>query len=142
MPAQTDSPAPDKTGALLRRATEGYRRLFSLLAGAVPLLLGIVLLSGLVVLPLWYLATHHRPFYTALVLILAIGGALFLLVRGILRRREGRHILGRTAFTLLDLAVIYTGVRLVALGRYLPGVLLFFVAIFLTGLALAPKKRV
>lgn len=121
---------------------EGYRRLFYLLAGVLPLLFGIVLVSGVVVFPLWYLATHHRPLYTALVLIIAVGGALFLLIRGVLRRREGGHILRRSAYTLLDLAVIYIGVRMVALGLVLPGILVLLLAIFLTGLVLAPKKRV
>lgn len=142
MSAQTESGSPGRAAALLRRAAEGYRRLFSLLAGLLPLLLGIVLIATAVVLPLWYLATHHRALYTALVLILAVGGFLFLSLRGILRRKEGRHLLRGSALTVLTLGAIYTGVRLVALGIYLPGVLLLLIAIFLTGLALAPKKKV
>lgn len=142
MSAPTDSSAAAKGAALLKRATEGYRRLFGLLAGVLPLLLGIVVIAGVVVLPLWYLATHHRLLYTALVLLLTVGGLLFLLLRGILRRKEGANLLKKGSLTILTLAVAYTGVRMVALGLYLPGALLLIVALFLTGLALAPKKKV
>lgn len=142
MPDRPNSFASGPGGSILRRVAEGYRHLFGLVAGVLPLLAGIVLISGVIVLPLWYLATEHRPLFTAIVLLVAVGGGGFFLIRGVLRRRQARHLLARSALTILTLGTLYLGVRIIAFGLYLPGVVVLMIAIFLTGLAVAPKRRV
>ncbi len=120
----------------------GYRYLFSLLSGVIPLLLGILLISGVIVLPLWYLATHHRALYTGLVIAVAVGGGIVLLVRRLSRRGPTATSLRRAGLGAAALFFIYLTIRSVVLGLYLltPPAAVF--ALFLTGVALAPKKRV
>lgn len=142
MPPRPDSLSSKAGGSLLRRVLEGYRHLFGLIAGVLPLLGGIVLVSAAIVLPLWYLATYHRPLFTGIVIILGGGGTLFATIRALLRRREGRHILAKSLLTIATLGTVYLGVRLLAFGLFLPAILVLLLAIFLTGLAVAPKNRV
>lgn len=142
MQSRPESLASGRGPSLLHRVLEGYRHLFSLVAGVLPLLLGIVVISGVIVLPLWYLATEHRSLFSGIVLILGVGGGLFFIIRGILRRRQGRHVVARSLLSVASLGAIYLGIRLLAFGLYLPAILLLLVAIFLTGLSAAPKRRV
>ena len=127
---------------LIKRVVDGYRNLFDLLAGILPLLGGILLLSVALVLPLWYLATNHRPLYTALVLIVVGAGAIFLVLRRFLRQPGKRRLLGRGFLLLLTLISILGAVRAIALGSVLGAVIGLPIAILLTGFAAAPKKRV
>lgn len=127
---------------LLGRAIAGYRHLLSLLSGLLPLLSGIVVLSGLIVLPLWYLATNHREIYTLVLLLFAAGGTLYLILRSARRRRPDAGSLRKAALALASLFSIYLTIRTIALGLYLITPLAAVVALFLTGVALAPKKRV
>ncbi|MFP4300726.1 MAG: hypothetical protein ACLFPW_08925 [Spirochaetaceae bacterium] len=142
MSQRPESLASGYRGILLRRVLEGYRHLFGLIAGVLPLLGAIIFISGAIVIPLWYLATYHRTLFTGVVIVLVVGGTLFGTIRAILRRRQGRHLLAKAALTVTTLSAVYLGVRLLAFQRFPAAVLVLLIAIFLTGLALAPKRRV
>ena len=129
-------------GSIFRRVLQGYRHLFMLLAGLLPIFVGILLLSAVVVLPLWYLATHHRPLYTTIVLALSIGGLLFLAIRRLIRHRARGGRYGRLITALLALGAAYATVRLAVLAAYLPALLTLLPALLFTGLTAAPKRRV
>lgn len=135
-------PAESHQKRLLRNVAAGYRNLFSLLADIVPLVGTIVVLSAVVVLPLWYLATYHRGVYTLLVAAFALAGLGYLLLRRIRRGGVAPRRLGKSATVLAAAAAILGTVRLFALGNLLLGFPLLLIAVLLTGAAGSPKKRV
>ena len=131
-----------KARTMLYRVVEGYRQVFARLGAVVPLLLGIAVVSALVVVPLWYLATQHTVAYTLLVLLAAVVGLFYLLIKAFLNRSEGRTTLGRIGLTLVILLALYATLRLAALGVPLAALGTLLIALFLTGIAAAPKRRV
>lgn len=127
---------------LLRRVWAGYRNIFSLLTGVIPLIAAIVVLSALVVLPLWYLATYHRAVYTVLLGAIALGGTGYLLLRRIRRGAGRRGGVRKATVVLATVASALLTVRLLLLGSLVLGIPLLLVTLLLTGVAGAPKKRV
>ena len=135
------SQAPDRAlYALFYRAKQGYRHIFALLSGALPLIGGIVLVSGLIVLPLWYLASYHRRLFTIIVLALLAVAVLFALYRRV--RRGGRAGVGRLGLGVATLALLYGTVRFFALSLYAAAIPTLLLTIFFTGLLGSPKHRV
>lgn len=116
----------------------GYTNTLRRLTWILALALATVVVSAVIVFPLWYFSTHDRPAYTATVLSLAGAGVLYLIIRKSwtfweLPRGERalriRRLLAKLAAILGYLAGLY-----IILGLYLVG--LFVAAIPLSALYL------
>ena len=71
-----------KPGDLARLVARGYARTFRLLAEGIAVFLGMAAVAVCVSYPVWWLATHRRGAYTAVVL----GGCVLLLGFQFIRR--------------------------------------------------------
>ena len=76
---------------MLGRVVSGYRRIGSMLGRAVLFVVSVVVVSAVIVWPLWYLATHAREAYTIVSVVAVLGLVAYWAVRSIRLRRAVRR---------------------------------------------------
>ena len=126
----------------LKRILRGYARLGSWLLGAIAIVGGAVVVSLLIVLPLWLAATQATTLYTVVVLALAGGGLLAWAARRIRVKSAGAilPILKTTARVAAVVALLYAMLVLFARGLTVPGLVLALVGILWLGYAASGKR--
>lgn len=108
----------------LRSVVRTWGQLAQKIGFLILLVAGSAAVGAAIAWPLWYFATSAREVYTGFVLILAAGGIVFAVVRGLVRARRMPHDGTERLRPLSGLIGVLQGLILLG-GLYVSAVLLY-----------------